>query len=129
MATWFYAMMRILRLKDALLATIHQAQFRDLAKNDRIRGAILDISDHNYFRALYVLLRAVFPAIRALRYCDKGEPSMDKIYYLTFRATEALKRSVDLLNDSTLFTNIDSLSLQEEMAQIYENTNEYSGDE
>jgi len=49
---------------------------------------------------------------------------MEKIYYITFRATEALKRSVDLLNDSTLFTNIDSLSLQEEMAQIYENNNE-----
>jgi len=54
---------------------------------------------------------------------------MDKIYYLTFRASEALKRSVDLLNDSTLFTNIDSLPLQEEMAQIYENNNKESGEE
>ncbi len=60
MDTWFYAMMQILRLEDALLATINQAQFRDLAKNDCIHVGILGISDNNYFRSLCVLLRAVF---------------------------------------------------------------------
>jgi hypothetical protein len=104
-------------------------QFHKLPKNDRICAAIFDISDQNYFKALYALLRAVFPTIRALRYCDKGEPSMDKIYYLTFRASEALKRSVDLLNDSSLFTDIGTFTLQEKMSEIYENINEEPGEE
>jgi hypothetical protein len=29
MASWFYGMMRLLRLKQPLKATIHQQQFRD----------------------------------------------------------------------------------------------------
>ena len=44
-ATWFYAMMRILRLKDALLSTVHQASFKELAKTDVTRAAVLDITN------------------------------------------------------------------------------------
>ena len=45
-----------------------------------------------------------YPAIRVLRYCDKGERCMDKLYYLTKRATDAINRSKDhLINDPENF--------------------------
>ncbi len=85
MASWFYAMMRVLRQKDVLKSTVHSVMFRDLAKNDKVRGAVIDIENEVFFKALYILLRAVFPAIRALRFADSNEPMMDKIYFFSKR--------------------------------------------
>ena len=107
-ATWFYAMMHLLRHEQVLKSTIHQQKFRELMKTykrkEAIRGVVEDIENKNFFKAMYVLLRAVYPALRALRYCDSNEPiMMDKIYFLTHRTTEALKKSVDQLNDGALF--------------------------
>jgi len=68
-------MMRILRLRDALLATVHQASFKDLAKTDVVRAAVVDIKDDQFFKAMYYVLRAVFPAIRALRFVTKVSPA------------------------------------------------------
>ena len=55
-ATWFYAMMRILRLRDALLMTVHQALFKDLAKTDVVHATIIDIKDEQFFKAMYYVL-------------------------------------------------------------------------
>ena len=40
-ASWFYAMMRLLGLKDPLRATITQVNFQQLDLNDRARSALL----------------------------------------------------------------------------------------
>ena len=103
MASYFYAMMRILRLEKALQATIHQQPFRDLKLNARQKACVRDIKDDNLFKAMYRLLRAVFPAIRLLRYCDSSKPVMDKVYYLVKRTTAAIERSIEALNDEKLF--------------------------
>ena len=65
-------MMRVLRHKDTLKSTV---------KNDKIRGAVMDIENEVIFKALYILLPAVFPAIHALHFTDSNEPTMDKIYF------------------------------------------------
>ena len=112
-------MIRILRLKDALLATIHSAEFKELEKNDVTTAAIRDISNPQFFKALYVLLRAVYPALRVLRFCDKGEPCLDKIYYLAHRATEALEKSKALLSDKKLFRFDDDEFLDVEQSEVF----------
>ena len=61
----------------------------------------------------------MFPAIRALRFCDKGEPCLDKIYYLSKYATVAFDWSKELLNDTGLFNfEIDEL-LEEYAFDVY----------
>jgi hypothetical protein len=65
MASWLYAMMRILHHRNVLLATLH-----DLNKIDRVQGAMFDIEDPLFFKALFMLLRADFPAFHALGYSD-----------------------------------------------------------
>ena len=95
--------MRRLQIKDPLLSTVHSASFKDLEKTDVIHAAIFDITNPKFFKALYILLRAVFPAIRVLRYCNKGETCVDKLYYLTYCAADAISRWKSLLNDPELF--------------------------
>ena len=102
-ATWFYAMMRLLRQKDVLRSTIHTQKFLDLPKNETMRQAVIDITSDIFFKALFVLLRAVFPALRALRFTDSNIPMMDKIYYFTLRTQFALEKSVSDLNNEDMF--------------------------
>jgi len=96
-------MMRLLRQKDVLRSTIHTQKFLDLPKNETMRQAVMDISSDLFFKALFVLLRAVFPALRALRFTDSNIPMMDKIYYFTLRTQFALEKSVSDLNDEDMF--------------------------
>jgi hypothetical protein len=125
MASWFYAMHRALRLRPALVATVHQAQFSTIAlvkTDERVRAAVNDIMDDDFWKSVYILNRAVYPLIRALRYCDANEPAMDKIFYLSHQATVALEKSIDLLNDKDLFPDYydDGSDIAFELEQIFE---------
>ena len=81
MALWFYAMIRALRLRQPLTATIHQQKFVDLNLNESAKAAVRDIKDDKFWKCIHILLRAVFPALRLLCYCDKNKPAMDKIFF------------------------------------------------
>ena len=104
MALWFYALMRLLRMKDVLKATTAQLAFSEAVKSSgknnslKIEAAVMDIEDHSFFHDIYIILRAVYPALRALRYCDSNTPMMDKIYYLVHRTSESLHKSIDELD-------------------------------
>ena len=121
MGLWFYAFIRLLRLKAPLKATIHQQKFRDLDINERARQAIRDIENDSFFKAVYVLSRAVFPALRALRLCDTNTPSMDKILYLVMRVRKAIELSVPSLNDANIFDefDVDADGLSSELSQVF----------
>jgi hypothetical protein len=104
MASWFYGLMRLLHLKQPLEATIHQQQFRDLTLNVSAKAALHDIQDNKFWKCLYVLLRAVFPALWALRYCDSNTPVMDKIYFLSHRTTAAIQKLQEFFEEVGLFS-------------------------
>lgn len=136
MALWFYAMMQVLRLQTALKATIHTVEFSELLKSitcRTIRECVANIEDPKFFKAIYVLLRAVFPALRALRYCDCNETTVDKIYLLSNRASQALRSSIDFLGDDTLFDSLTSpaelADLSEEMEEVFGSDDNYEEEE
>jgi hypothetical protein len=108
MALWFYAMVRLLRLRQTLAATIHQQRFVDLNLNDSVRAAVHDIKEDKFWKCVYLLVRAVFPPLRLLCYCDKSKPAMDKIFFLSHRTTLALKKSKEFLNNRSLFGSLRS---------------------
>ena len=70
---------------------------------ENVHAAVRDITDEKFWKRIYIVLRAVFPALCFLRYCDKTVPVMDKIYYLSHRTTIVLEKSVLDLNDESLF--------------------------
>ena len=121
-ATWFYALHRLLRQKKALLATVHSPYFTSLAHNAKTALAVQDIESNQFWKAVYFLLRAVFPALRALRYCDANKPAMDKIYYLCDHAEKALLRSNSLLSDYSLFGFLEeefTEGVDEELEEVF----------
>ncbi len=58
-----------------------------------------DFEDEKFWKAIYCLLRAVFPALKALRYCDANFPAMDKNFYLANRANDAILKSAKDFDD------------------------------
>ena len=70
MVTFFYAMHHCLCLRQPLLATVHSPQWATLSLKAREKRAILDIENTKIWKAINVLLRSVFPALRALRVAD-----------------------------------------------------------
>jgi hypothetical protein len=86
----------------------YQQQFLDLTLTNSAKGAVQDINDENFWKCMYILLRAVFHALRALRYCNSNTPCMDKIYYLSHRTTVAIEISQDDLNDERLFGSLNT---------------------
>jgi hypothetical protein len=109
MALWFYAMMRALCLRQPLTATIHQQTFVDLTLKDSAKAAMRNIKDDKFWKSIYILLCDVFPALRLLHYCNKNKPAMDKIFFLSHRATVALEKSEEFMNDKTLFGALKSV--------------------
>ncbi len=102
MTLWFYAMMRLIRLQQPLNATIHQHKLLDLSLTTSAKGAVQDIKEENFWKCMYILIRAVFPALRALWYCDSNMPCMDKLFHLSHRTTVAIEDSLVDLNDESL---------------------------
>jgi hypothetical protein len=91
-ATWFYAMYWALHLRQALLSTIHQHKFLELesGKKQSVWISIQDIEDKKFWKCLYILLHSVFPALRALHFCNASRLVMDKICFLSHRITQAI---------------------------------------
>ncbi len=102
-STWFYAMHHLLRQKRALFATVYSSAFQTLAHSARVALVVQDIENSQFWRAIHCLMRAVFPALRAMRYCDANVPIIDKTSYLVKRVGYALLRSQPILNDEGLF--------------------------
>ncbi len=108
MALRFYAMVRLLCLRQPLAATIHQQRFVGLNLNDSVRAAVYDIKDNKFWKCIYLLVRAVFPALRLLCYCNKSKLEMEKMFFLSHRTTLALEKSEEFLNDKNLFGSLRS---------------------
>ena len=88
------------------LDDVHDPHFANLDivnTNNRVMLAVHDVKSKSFWRAVYILLRCVFPAFRLLRYSDSNIPAMDKLYYLSHRVTVALDTSTEDLNDNDLF--------------------------
>jgi hypothetical protein len=77
-----------------------------LALTNSAEEAVHDIKDDNFWKCMYILLRAVFPALRTLGYCNSNTPCMDKLYYLSHRTMVAIEKSQDDLNDESLFGSL-----------------------
>ncbi len=119
-------------MKPPLKATIHNPSFASLSKNDRVAAAIVDIEDEVFWKAIYCLLCAIFPALKALQYCDSNIPAMDKIYFLVKQVDDALHDLQLLLDDQDLFGSMRGSTIpecEEEYDEVFGETNTERNDE
>ncbi len=95
-ATWFYALY-ICFIKRMIFWQLI------LAHNAKTALAVQDIESNQFWKAVYFLLRAMFPALRALTLCDANKPAMNEIFYFCDRDKNAFLRSSIILIDNSLF--------------------------
>ncbi len=69
-------------------------------------AAVQDINGDKFWKCIYFLLCAVFPALRLLCYCKKSKLAMDKIFFLFHRTTLTLHKLEEFLNDRRLFGSL-----------------------
>ena len=113
---WFYAMIHLLRMRNAFLATIHQERFCLLDLNDHVRYSIIDIKDKIFWKEFYTILCAVCQEICILFLYDLNTPAMDKIFCLYHCTSNTIAQSMTALNDIILFGPLsasDGLGLEE----------------
>lgn len=103
MASFFYAMFRLLRLKDVLIQTVHSPEVGKLDLNARAKAVIRDIKTPQFFHAIYVVCSVVYPNLKLLWFCDKLTPVMDVLHHLTLRTTAALEQQREKLVEPGLF--------------------------
>ena len=103
MASYFYAMFRILRLKSVLGVTVSSDEVKKLSLTKRTQACIKDIKNEKIFRACYAVAKVTYPNPKLLRYCDKSLPVMGVLYHLSLRTTAALQHHQETLLESGLF--------------------------
>jgi hypothetical protein len=104
MAGHAYAQVRMLRLKDALLATITSAAYLDQKLKGVAKKVEAYLQNPDMWEACFVLQRCLFPMICVLRLGDKSAcGGMSKIVYYVHKTDEAIKNSMELLRDLRYF--------------------------
>ena len=66
MVGYFYAMYRGLRMRNALVATVASPKWEALKKKPVVNRAAEDVMCGKYWKAVYLLLRSVFPLLKLL---------------------------------------------------------------
>jgi len=113
MAGHFIALLRMLRLKAALISAVSSAKFKE---EPRGRSFALLIKSEKFWCQLVSILKVVVPALRVLRLADSKLPGMDKLFYyvrltdkiLEERANELSSDDFDLDDDIESLTVLDN---------------------
>jgi hypothetical protein len=107
MAGEHIAILRLLRLKNALLATINSKEFKDLHVFDSVCQVLMN---PDFWKWTFVMCRALYAPMRVLRLADQKSAAMDKLNYyvlqtdrmLAMYCKDAEERGAGLLTPSTI---------------------------
>ena len=107
MAGEHIAILRLLRLKNALLATINSKEFKDLRVFDSVCQILMN---PDFWKWTFVMCRALYAPMRVLRLADQKSAAMDKLNYyvlqtdrmLAMYCKDADERGAGLLTPSTI---------------------------
>mmetsp|Transcript_29159 Transcript_29159/g.69418 ORF Transcript_29159/g.69418 Transcript_29159/m.69418 type:complete len:526 (+) Transcript_29159:715-2292(+) len=89
MAGHFLALLRLLRLKHALIATVTSKEFRDLKDFESI--AQLLIND-DFWLYLFSMCRALYAPMRVLRLADQKTPAMGQLLFIVNQASRVMPK-------------------------------------
>jgi hypothetical protein len=72
------ALTRLLRLREALKATINSKEFLDL---NSFKPETFVLNNNSFWLYLFVMCRAMYAPMRVLRLADQQVPGKEKLYY------------------------------------------------
>lgn len=89
MAGELIALLRLLRLKNGLQATVVSPEFKSL-KEFEVEATVL--MNEDFWKYVFVMCRALYAPMRVLRLADQKTPGMDKLYYYVLQADRMLPK-------------------------------------
>ena len=107
MAGKHIAILRLLRLKNALLSTVNSKEFIQLRAFQSVCQVLMN---PDFWKWVFVMCRALYSPMRVLRLADQQTPAMDKLHYYVLQTdrmlgmyvADAEKRGMGLLTPSTI---------------------------
>ena len=87
MAGEHIALLRLLRLKEALKSTVTSPEFLEL-KDFKAAAAIIE--NHNFWKFFFLMCSALYAPMHVLRLADLKTPPMDKFYFYVLQADRML---------------------------------------
>ncbi len=86
---YFYALLRMFRLKQVLLSTIEMEKFEN-AKLKKKSFVVKYISSPSFWDGLEIILRCLYPLMKLLRLADTATPAMDKLKFMVHKVNMAV---------------------------------------
>jgi len=136
MAGKHIAILRLLRLKNALLLTINSKEFIELRAFQSVCQVLMN---PDFWKWTFVMCRALYAPMRVLRLADQQTPAMDKLHYyvlqtdrmLEMYVADAEERGVGLLTSATIRAMDCSRSahLSDDIMSDFEDFEENEGDD
>lgn len=106
MAGHHIALLRLLRLKKALQATVTCPQFQDLNAFQDIARILLNTDLWVY---LFIMCRALYAPMRVLHLADQKVAAMDKLHYFVMQANQIMPK---YLKEAECHFNLLSLGMK-----------------
>ena len=98
MAGELIALLRMLRLKDALRATIRSSEY--LQNHARLfRRENIFLESDEFWKYIFTLCRSLYSPMRILRLADKKEAAMDKLYYFVHQTDATLPKYLNIAEE------------------------------
>ena len=115
MAGEHIALLRLLRLRNAIKATVTSKEFMDL-KSFKDASDIVLFDD--FWKYLFVMCRALYAPMRVLRLADQKIPAMDKFYFYVLQTDLMLPKWLgDLDGRSNSFLKVTTINRMGKVAR------------
>ena len=126
MAGYFIALTHMLRVKDALMSTIHSVEFKEHMQlkgnkknKKKLEWAVSFLENRSMWKLLFLLTKAIYPVLRILRLSDRSEAGMHMLYYYYLKADESLQAQREELN------KLDASMLSDRFAVEFKSDNQH----
>ena len=94
MSGYFMGMHRDLRIWKVLQATIPSSGFISIPTNTKFTKAVRYIHDNKLWERFYLLIKILFPCIRAILLVDSNLVGMEKNYYFLIMTKQCIEKKI-----------------------------------
>ena len=106
MSGYFIGMHRYLQMQKVLQSTISSTEFIIIPTNTKFTKAVKYIRDNKSWERCYVLLKILFPCLRALCLEDVNLAVMEKVYYYSIMTKQCIEKTKSYPDYQGLFPDI-----------------------
>ncbi len=98
MAGELIGLLRLLRLRDILWATIASKEFKDICEKS-FRREVIVLENNELWKYVFTLWHSLYAPMRILQLADHKIPAMDKLHYYVCQTNQSLVKYVKIVEE------------------------------